>query len=52
VAIQQDHAGNIKPSKAKSNERIDGIVALTMALGIHATATAPAPEQNWDIITL
>jgi phage terminase large subunit-like protein len=52
VAIQQDHAGNIKPSKAKSNERIDGIVALTMALGIHATATAPPPEQSWDIITL
>jgi phage terminase large subunit-like protein len=52
VAIQQDHAGNIKPSKAKSSERIDGIVALTMAIGIHATATAPPPEQNWDIITL
>jgi phage terminase large subunit-like protein len=52
VAIQSDHAGNIKPSKAKSNERIDGIVALTMALGIHATATAPPPEQNWDILTL
>lgn len=52
VAIQQDHAGNIKPSKAKSNERIDGIVALTMAIGIHATATAPPPEQNWDIISI
>jgi phage terminase large subunit-like protein len=52
VAIQSDHAGNIKPSKAKSNERIDGIVALTMALGIHATATAPPPEQSWDIISL
>ena len=52
VAIQSDHAGNIKPSKAKSNERIDGIVALTMAIGIHATATAPAPEQSWDILTL
>jgi phage terminase large subunit-like protein len=52
VAIQQDHAGNIKPSKAKSNERIDGIVALTMALGIHATATAPPPEQSWDIMSI
>jgi Phage terminase-like protein, large subunit len=28
VAIQQDHAGNIKPSKQKSTERIDGIVSL------------------------
>ena len=52
VAVQADHAGNIKPSKAKSTERIDGIVALVMALGIHATATAAPPEQSWDIITL
>jgi phage terminase large subunit-like protein len=52
VAIQSDHAGNIKPSKAKSTERIDGIVSLVMAIGIHATATAAPPEQSWDIITL
>jgi phage terminase large subunit-like protein len=52
VAVQSDHAGNIKPSKAKSTERIDGIVSLTMALGIHDTATAAPPPQNWDIITL
>ena len=52
VAVQSDHQGNIKPSKAKSTERIDGIVSLVMALGLHATATAPPPEQNWDIITL
>ena len=49
VAIQSDHQGNIKPSKAKSTERIDGIVSLIMGLGLHATATAPAPEQSWDI---
>jgi phage terminase large subunit-like protein len=52
VAVQSDHAGNKKVSKAKSTERIDGIVALIMALGIHATSTAPAPAQSWDIITL
>ena len=52
VAIQSDYAGNIKPSKAKSTERIDGIVSLTMALGIHDTATAAPPPQNWDIISL
>ncbi len=52
VAVQSDHHGNKKPSKAKSTERIDGIVALIMALGIHATSTAPAPAQSWDIITL
>lgn len=53
VAIQQDSAaGNIKPSKAKSTERIDGIVSLVMAIGLWQAATAPPPEQNWDIIAL
>ena len=33
VAIQEDPAGNIKPNKAKSTDRIDPIVALIMALG-------------------
>jgi phage terminase large subunit-like protein len=32
VAIESDPAGNIKPSKKKSTEKIDGIVALVMAL--------------------
>ena len=53
VAIQQDSAaGNIKPSKAKSTERIDGIVSLVMAIGLWQQATAPAPEQPWDIHTI
>jgi phage terminase large subunit-like protein len=52
VAVQSDHQGNIKPSKAKSTERIDGIVSLVMGLGLHATATAAPPDQSWDIITL
>ena len=53
VAIQSDSAaGNIKPSKARSTERIDGMVSLVMAIGIHATATAPPPEQSWDILTI
>ncbi|RMD51720.1 terminase large subunit [Candidatus Parcubacteria bacterium] len=38
VAVEQDAAGNIKPSKKKSKEKIDGIVALVMALGIAAAA--------------
>jgi phage terminase large subunit-like protein len=33
VALAQDPAGNLKPAKDKSTERIDGIVALIMALG-------------------
>jgi phage terminase large subunit-like protein len=53
VAIQTDSAaGNIKPSKQKSSERIDGIVSLVMAIGLWQTATAPPPEQNWEIFTI
>lgn len=33
VAVETDAAGNLKPSKKKSTERIDGIVAAIMALG-------------------
>jgi phage terminase large subunit-like protein len=33
VAIAQDPAGNLKPAKHKSTERIDGIVATIMAIG-------------------
>jgi hypothetical protein len=33
VAVTQDPAGNLKPAKDKSTERIDGIVALIMAIG-------------------
>lgn len=32
VAVKQDPAGNLKPDKAKSQGKIDGIVALVMAL--------------------
>lgn len=34
VVIYMDAAGNIKPDKGKSREKIDGIVALVMALGV------------------
>lgn len=40
VAIETDAAGNIKPSKKTSTEKIDGIVALVMALGVWATSNA------------
>ena len=33
VAIETDPAGNIKPSKKHSTEKIDGIVALVMSIG-------------------
>jgi phage terminase large subunit-like protein len=33
VAVKQDAAGNMKPDKSKSTERIDGVAALAMAVG-------------------
>ncbi|MBU3032473.1 hypothetical protein KNW02_20680 [Paracoccus sp. XHP0099] len=33
VAVRHDPAGNIKPDKERSSERIDGIVAICNALG-------------------
>lgn len=45
VAVEQDAAGNVKPSKAKSTERIDGIVAAVMAVG---RAAASEPMQSWS----
>lgn len=32
LVVREDPAGNIKPDKAKSTERIDGMVALAMAI--------------------
>lgn len=33
VSVETDAAGNLKPSKKKSTERIDGLMAAIMALG-------------------
>ena len=37
IALQEDPAGNIKPSKKASKDKIDPVVALVMALGCHLT---------------
>jgi phage terminase large subunit-like protein len=37
LSVQTDAAGNVKPDKAKSTERIDGVVAEIIAIG-RATA--------------
>jgi phage terminase large subunit-like protein len=41
VAVAQDPAGNLKPAKGKSTERIDGIVALIMAIGAMLPSEQP-----------
>jgi phage terminase large subunit-like protein len=47
VVAEMDAAGNIKPNKAKSSERIDPIVALVMGFG-RAVLHARTPEKvSW-----
>ncbi len=47
VMVETDPAGNVKPSKSRSKEKIDGIVALVMALG-RAIVRAPAVRSNYE----
>ena len=44
VQCAMDPAGNIKPDKAKSEEKIDGVVALIMALGRAIVQPAAPPS--------
>ena len=48
VAVEMDAAGNIKPSKARSTERIDGIVAGLMALGRVIATQETGPDRYAD----
>ncbi len=48
VTAETDAAGNIKPSKKKSTEKIDGIVGLIMALGRAAVAAIEKPSVYED----
>nr|DAY94804.1 MAG TPA: Large Terminase [Caudoviricetes sp.] len=53
--VKTDPAGNIKPDKEKSTQKIDGIVASIMALGEWMTAQAndeSNPYENRGLLTL
>jgi phage terminase large subunit-like protein len=47
VAVDEDPAGNIKPSKDKSTQKIDGIVALVMAIG-RAHVSFEEPDSVYE----
>jgi hypothetical protein len=49
VAVAQDPAGNLKPAKDKSTERIDGIVATIMAIG-RAMVAQEEPQPEYSIV--
>jgi phage terminase large subunit-like protein len=48
VAAKQDPADNLKPDKAKSSEKIDGIVAGIMALG-RAMVGSGKPQNIYEV---
>ncbi|MGN1031705.1 MAG: terminase TerL endonuclease subunit, partial [Butyricicoccaceae bacterium] len=53
IVMEQDPAGNIKPTKAKSVEKIDGIVALIMGLDRcirNANETASVYDERGIIV--
>jgi phage terminase large subunit-like protein len=41
AVVEMDPAGSRKISKAKSREKVDGLVALCMAIGLHSKEPAP-----------
>jgi phage terminase large subunit-like protein len=45
ASVERDAAGNIKPTKAKAADKIDGIVAAVMAYG--GATTAPLEESPY-----
>lgn len=54
VAVEMNAAGDLKPSKAKSTERIDGIVALVEAIGVALTSPPPVKSymESMDMVVL
>jgi phage terminase large subunit-like protein len=51
VVVETDAAGNLKPSKAKSSEKIDGVIALVMAIdrAEHNAASKP-PSYSFTVL--
>jgi phage terminase large subunit-like protein len=46
VGLEQDAAGNVKITKAKSREKVDGAVALAMAIGVASAAPAGSVYES------
>ena len=53
VAVAQDPAGNLKPAKDQSTERIDGMVCATiMAIGRAMVAQEEPHAEYSDVLRL
>ena len=44
LVVTQDPAANLKPDKSKASEKVDGVVALIMALGVEMGEQVEAPQ--------
>ena len=49
IFIRRDPAGNIKPDKEKSTEKIDGAVAMIMALDRAIRCGCASDESVYDL---
>jgi phage terminase large subunit-like protein len=49
IALQFDPAGNVKPSKDKSGDKIDGVVASIMAIGMRMIDEASNKPEEYEI---
>ena len=49
VAVRRDPADNMKPDKAESGDRIDGIVSLIMAIGRATAESEGGPISIWSV---
>ena len=47
-AVAMDPAGNVKPDKANAGDKIDGVVALIMALSRALAARELVPRSAYD----
>ncbi len=55
VAVRQDPAGGLKPDREKSGQKIDGIVALVMAIGramVHAGGEGGSVYEKRGLVTI
>lgn len=50
VSVETDAAGNLKPSKKVSTERIDGVAALVMAVDVMDRNSVPAPTPEYQVM--
>ncbi len=51
AVVQSDPAGNRKLAKHKSTGRIDGMIALTMAMGVAPNETERKPEYQFFVLS-